>query len=122
MGNTIDKRTVFHLRPIHYLDVNLKKPCRFFPYKTLQVDTLGYAAKKCSEMLKGYIAAISKQNRIKMAVTGGYDSRIIFLSSLHFECEYYVTKHPHMKDSHHDNYIPKQLTSQCDKDFPDRDG
>ncbi|MDE3743503.1 hypothetical protein [Maribacter polysaccharolyticus] len=115
--NTTHKSNIFHLMPNHILNVKKKSTNRFFPAEILKKNTLDYVSKKSSQMLKGYINAISKRNKLKMAVTGGYDSRVLFLASLNVECEYFVTRHPNMNDSHHDIFIPKRLTSYYDKDF-----
>jgi len=117
IGNTTHKRNIFHLMPNHILNVKEKSTNRFFPTEVLKKNSLEYVSKKSSQMLKGYISAISKRNKLKMAVTGGFDSRVLFLASLNVECEYYVSKHPNMNDLHHDIFIPKRLTSYYDKDF-----
>jgi len=60
-----------------------------------------------------------------LAVTGGYDSRVLFLASLETDCKYWVLKHSYVADSHHDIVIPKQLTALYHKDFrviPDTNG
>jgi len=117
VGNTTHKRNIFHLMPNYILDVKDKSTYRFFPTEALEKKSLEYASQKCSQMLKGYISAISKRNKLKLAVTGGYDSRVLFLASLNVECEYFVLRHPDMDDSHHDIFIPKQLTSYYNKTF-----
>lgn len=117
VGNTTHKRNIYHLLPNHFLSIKEKNTQRFFPCQTLEKNSLEYVAQKSSEMLKGYISAISKRNKLKIAVTGGYDSRLLFLASLNIECEYFVSKYPYMNDSHHDILIPKRLTSYFDKDL-----
>jgi hypothetical protein len=99
------------------LNIREKKTLRFFPFGDLETKSLEYVSSISSEMLKGYITAISIRNRIKMAVTGGYDSRVLFLASLNVECEYFVSKHPYMDDLHPDILIPKRLTSHYGKNF-----
>ena len=46
-----------------------------------------------------------------LPLTAGFDSRLLFLSSLDINCEYYVSQHKWMNDSHPDIIISKQLTS-----------
>ncbi len=115
--NTTHKSNIFHLMPNHILNVKEKSTNRFFPSEILKKNSLEYVSQKSSLMLKGYISAISKRNKLKMAVTGGYDSRVLFLASLNVECEYFVLRHPNMNDLHNDIFIPKRLTSYYDKDF-----
>jgi len=117
IGKSTHKKNIFHLMPNHFLDIKKKHSCRFFPSEVIEKKPLEYVAKKSSKILKGCIEAISKRNKIKMAVTGGYDSRVLFLASLEVECEYYVSRHSNMDDSHHDIAIPKRLTQYFGKKF-----
>lgn len=118
VGNTTHKRNVFHLTPNHILKIKEKRIQRFFPDKVLyQGRSLHNISKNAAEMLKGYIKAVAKRNKIRMALTGGYDSRVLFLASLEVECDYYVLKHSYMSHAHYDIYIPKQLTSYYNKKF-----
>lgn len=117
IGNTTHKKNIFHLLPNHFLDITGKRVQRFFPGEKLKKQSIAVVAQKSARILKGYIDAISKRHKLKMAVTGGYDSRVLFLASLDVECEYYVSKHASMKGSHHDIYIPQRLTRICNKNF-----
>lgn len=117
VGNTTHKQNIFHLLPNHLLNITEKSVQRFFPTLTLDENTIKYTAKKCSIILKGYIKAISMRHKLKMAVTGGYDSRILFLSSLGVKCKYFVSRHSYMNNSHYDILIPKYLTNYYHKDF-----
>jgi hypothetical protein len=66
-------------------------------------------------MLKGYITAISYRHKIILPVTGGFDSRILFLASLHTECEYFVLQHQGMNYDHYDIWIAQKITALFDK-------
>ena len=68
-------------------------------------------------MLKGYIKSAEARGEISMAVTGGYDSRILFLASLDSKCNYFVHQHPSMGSNHYDITIPKKLTQIYNKKF-----
>lgn len=117
VGNTTHKRNIHHLLPNHLLNVREKSNQRFFPNEALEKKSLESVAKESSIMLRGFVAAVAKRNKIKMPVTGGYDSRILFLASLDVDCEYYVSHLPHMDKSHHDIAVPQRLTSYYDKEF-----
>lgn len=117
VGDSTHKKNIFHLMPNYFLNIKEERLCRFFPTDVIEKKSLEYVAKKVSKILKGFIIAVSKRSKIKMAVTGGYDSRVLFLSSLDVECEYYVSRHPYMDDSHHDIFIPKILTKHYGKTF-----
>jgi hypothetical protein len=117
VGDSTHKKNVFHLLPNHLLDVTDKQSKRIFPTQTKSTEALDVIARRSANMLKGYITAISLRSKIKMAVTGGYDSRVLFLASLGVNCDYYVTRHPNMSDSHHDVVIPTYLTKLYHKNF-----
>ncbi len=118
VGNTTHKKNIFHfLLPNHIIKINTKSVERFFPVQIIDKQPLSSVAKKCAVMLQGYISAISRRNKIKMAITGGYDSRVLFLASLNVKCKYYVLKHKNMNDSHHDITIPKYLASLYNKNL-----
>lgn len=117
IGKSTHKSNVFHLLPNHYLNIEEKCAIRFFPNEILEKKPAEQVARNCSEMLRGYISAISKRGKIKMGVTAGYDSRVLFLGSLGVDCEYFVSKYPFMNDSHYDIIIPKKLTKYYNKGF-----
>ncbi len=91
VGESTHKKNIFHLLPNHLLDLNLKKSQRFFPVKRIESNPLEYVSKRVSKMLKGYIASLANRSELRMAVTGGYDSRLLFLASLDVDCTYYVS-------------------------------
>ena len=76
-------------------------------------------AKKAVQILKDFVKAISLSHSIILPVTGGYDSRILFLASqdVTSSCDYFVSKHSNMTDNDHDITIPKRLTSLYNKEF-----
>ncbi len=117
VGDSTHQKNVRHLLPNHLLQVKSRCSKRFFPTRSSGSELLEVIAKQSAKMLKGYIAAIAHRSKIKMAVTGGYDSRVLFLASLEVPCEYYVTKHPNMNDSHYDIVIPTYLTKLFHKNF-----
>ena len=116
-GQATHVKNVKHLLPNHLLDLNKKEVVRFFPTVPLVPISISEAAEKGCKMITGYVRAISLRNKIVMAVTGGYDSRVLFLASLGVECQYFVLKHSNMDDSHYDIAIPKKLTKLYSKDF-----
>jgi hypothetical protein len=117
VGNTTHKKNILHLLPNHIITINTKSVKRFFPSQKLDKQPLISVANKCAEMLQGYISAIYRRNKIKMAITGGYDSRVLFLASLNVDCKYFVLKHKNMSDSHHDIVVPKYLTGLFHKNL-----
>jgi|WetSurSiteA1Bulk_404760.scaffolds.fasta_scaffold01899_4 hypothetical protein len=117
VGETTHMENIKHLNPNHYIDIGLKLIIRFFPKEHIKPISIDKAATKACEMLKGFIKAASLRNKLYMGVTGGYDSRVLFLASLDVECEYYVTKLGNMDDEHYDIVIPQKLTKIHNKEF-----
>lgn len=123
ISDTTHRANIRHLMPNHCIDLNRKVVSRFFPTIPLNITNVKDSATKASQMLKGYMKAVSQRNKLAMAVTGGYDSRVLFLASLDLDCKYFVSKHKGMTDKHYDIAIPKKLTSIFNKEFeviPDR--
>lgn len=117
-GNTTHAENIKHLLANHLINVNLKKIIRFFPQQKNIDKSLDYVAQKGAKMLKGYIKAASLRNKLAIAVTGGYDSRLLFLASLDKEnCMYFVIKHQRMSMKHYDITIPTRLTSIYNKEL-----
>lgn len=117
IGETTHIDNVKHLLPNHYIDIELKSIIRYFPRKKIQPISINEASIIACKMLKGYIKAASLRNKLYMGVTGGYDSRILFLASLEIDCKYYVSKLNDMTDRHYDIVIPQKLTEIYKKKF-----
>ncbi len=117
IGDTTHVENIKHLRPNHYIDIELKSIIRFFPKTHIKPKSINEVATEACKMLKGFIKAASLRNKLYMGVTGGYDSRVLFLASLGVECKYYVTKHSNMSAGHYDLVIPQKLTKIFNKKF-----
>lgn len=117
IGETTHAENIKHLLPNHYIDTEQKSIIRFFPKDHLKLYSIDKASTEACKMLKGYIKAASLRNKIYMAVTGGYDSRVLFLASLGVDCKYYVSRLSNMNDRHYDIVIPQKLTKIFNKEF-----
>lgn len=117
IGDTTHKKNIFHLLPNHYIDIKNKIKKRFFPLAKLEQNTVKFVASSVSQMLKGYIKAVAERGKIEMAVTAGYDSRVLFLASLDTICEYFIIKFKCMNDNYYDISISKKITDYYQKDF-----
>lgn len=122
VGESTHVKNIKHLLPNHYIDIENQKVRRFFPEQLLPEQPLDYVAQRASMMIKGYVKAISLRHKMAIAVTGGYDSRVLFLASLGTDSKYYVIKHSYMTDKHHDIAISKQLTFLFNKKLYVLDG
>jgi hypothetical protein len=117
IGETTHAENIKHLLPNHYIDIEQKSIIRFFPKDQLKSNTINEASMEACKMLKGYIKAASLRNKIYMAVTGGYDSRVLFLASLDVDCKYYVSRLNNMDSRHNDIVIPQKLAKIFNKEF-----
>jgi hypothetical protein len=119
VSNATHKKNIKHLLANHYINITSKEVKRFYPIVAKHELPLDKVAKEASEILKGFVKAISLRHNIIMPVTGGYDSRLLFLASLSIksQCKYFVSKHSYMSDNHNDIVIPKKLTALYNKEF-----
>lgn len=116
IGESTHIENIKHLLPNHYVDIRkTKKTIRFYPIKKIKERNLEDVAISAANMLKGYMKAIDIRHNKAIAVTGGYDSRVLFLADLGLSSKYYVSKHKNMNNSHYDILTPKKLLSFYDK-------
>lgn len=94
INNTTNVKNIKHLLANHYINITTKKVKIFFPVLKKQQLPLDEVAEKASLILKGFVKAISLRHDIIMPVTGGYDSRILFLTSndINSKCDYFISK------------------------------
>jgi len=124
VGDTTHVGNIRHLLPNHYIDMNRQKVVRYFPAEHVARLSTKEVAPKACEMLKGYVKAVAMREKTAMAVTAGYDSRVLFLASLDEHCRYFISQHKHMSDKHYDIIIPKRLTQMYGRPFeviPDKE-
>ncbi len=117
VGESSPYGNIKHLIPNHYIDILKKEIIRFFPNKPLDSISMQESSREARKMLKGYLKAASLRKKIGVGVTGGYDSRVLFLTCLDIDCKYYVTKLPEMDNKHHDLVVPIQLAERFEKEL-----
>lgn len=117
IGESTAWENIHHLLPNHYLDIRNKKRVRFFPMASIKENELNSVAEKVAAMLKGFIRAISLRSPVAIGVTGGFDSRLLFLASLDIDAAYYVLQGVHMDNNHPDIQLPQKLTKHYGKEF-----
>lgn len=72
---------VKHLMPNFYLDVLKEKAIRYWPIVPLEKLEMNKAAVMGAEILSGSMIAAAKRNKVALAVTGGWDSRLMLAAS-----------------------------------------
>lgn len=110
-GDQTHKENVLHLRPNHLIDLHSRRQERFFPVHQIEPMSVDVAAEKAGRMIKGYVKAIAERHPIAVAVTAGYDSRILFLASLGCSAKYFICQHNNMSDAHMDIVVARQLVA-----------
>lgn len=117
IGDTTHVANIKHLSPNFYIDVKRQQIIRYFPRIPQKPIPIDEASKEVIKMLKGIIKSASFRSKVFMPVTGGYDSRLLFLSSIDIDCKYYVAKLPNMEFDHNDILIPIRLAGIFNKGF-----
>lgn len=109
---------VKHLPVNHYLDLHTGKSARYFPKKQITKLPLEEAVKLSSKYIKGFLEAASHRYKLLIAVTGGWDSRMMLAASLHIpNSHYFIFKHKHLKDTDQDIKTPKKLLGILGVDY-----
>jgi len=102
---------VKHLMPNHYLDLHQWKAVRYWPNKHLKKVDLMQGAEIASAILKGSILAASKRGPLALAVTAGWDSRVLLAASREVcnDITYFVSVPEDAKEDLEDVVIPSRL-------------
>lgn len=100
---------IHQLWPNHYLDLASGEQIRFWPTGPIAAQTLDAAAERMMTILPGILLSASRRRHLSFALTGGYDSRLLFAVSrpLHREMDFYVVTSP--GSAPHDLSIPRRL-------------
>ena len=119
IGSATIFKSVLHLMPNHFLDILQHQVTRFWPWKPIENIDFNAAVETCSEILKGSITAISKRHKLAIAVTAGWDSRVLLAASkdIRNEVTYFVSVKGTEKDNYHEVLIPKNLLKKLDLPF-----
>ncbi len=77
-GTSTPFEGVKHLLPNHLLDLKTGEVRRYWPREPLIRYSMHEGAEKTAGILRGIMAAANHRFNLAMALTGGYDSRIVF--------------------------------------------
>lgn len=116
-GNKTHVQNIKHLLPNHHLNIRGKKMVRNYPTEPIIHMPVNEAAGRAVIMLTGYLKAIAHRERIAIALTAGYDSRVLFLASLNLPTAYFLHRHSRMSNTHYDITISDQLIKMFKKEF-----
>ena len=100
---------IYQLWPNHYLDLASGEQIRFWPNGPIPAQTLDAAVERMMTTLPAILLSASRRRHLSFALTGGYDSRLLFAVSrpLHREMDFYVVTSP--GSAPHDLSIARRL-------------
>lgn len=103
-------KDVKHLLPNNYLDLKSGERKRYWIDKESNT-TLESAVETAGKILKGSLSAINHRGEIMIAVTAGWDSRVLLAASkdVSKDCLYYISTMNCLKAKHNDINIPDRL-------------
>jgi hypothetical protein len=99
-----------HLLPNHYLNIAKRKTHRFWPIKPLENIILENGIELASQILTGSLKAINHRHKLVLAVTSGWDSRLLLSASkeIRNEITYFVSVDEN-RESIQDVVIPSRI-------------
>lgn len=119
IGSSSIFKDVEHLMPNHYLNVHEFKTMRFWPNKPLINIDIEKAVELASEILKGSLIAINNRQKLAIAVTAGWDSRVLLAASkeIRDNVTYFVSITGGEKKNFPDIIIPSKLLHKLNLPF-----
>lgn len=111
--------SIKQLLPNHYLDVVNKEIVRFWPKKLNKLIPLYEGVERGTEMLSGIIKSANERNELMMAVTSGYDTRLLFAASREVseDIYYFINKISGYDEKHRDLVIHSRLLKKVGLQF-----
>jgi hypothetical protein len=112
-------KDVKHLMPNFFLNFKQAQAIRFWPNKPLKKIDLDTATELSSQILTGSLKAINKRQKLALAVTGGWDSRILLSASedIHKDVCYFISVGENENINSPDVHISTKLFKQLNIPF-----
>jgi hypothetical protein len=119
LGSGTIFRGVKHLLPNHYLNFKNLKAIRFWPSIPLDKIDLEQGIEVAAQILKGTLTAANNRYKLALAVTAGWDSRILLAASkeIHKDVTYFVNITRKEDKNIPDVRIPSRLFRQLGVPF-----
>jgi len=119
VGNKTRYADCYHLLPNHFLNLNTGSSIRFFPQKKPSSVTVDNAIQIASSILKGSMDAISQRFSAMLAVTAGWDTRLLFAATKNVSSRfvYYVDRMGALPPYHPDVQVPQRLFQKLGLNF-----
>lgn len=111
---------IYHLLPNHFLDLNHCETKRYWPQEDFKIHNIPVeqAVELSTRILQGSIKSMSLRSHIILAVTAGFDSRILLAASriIKDKVYYFIQEFASNKGSN-DIKIPKRLLKKLKLEF-----
>jgi hypothetical protein len=109
----------FHLMPNHFLDVGQFEQVRFWPRESSIEMDVPQIVELAGNLLKGTITALTKKHDVALALTAGWDSRVLFAASMHVKehVAYFVYQLSSMPNNHPDLWVAEKMAECAGVDF-----
>jgi hypothetical protein len=120
IGNKTDYKNCYHLMPNHYLSYKQAGQIRFFPgYSISKNNDVNTLANKTAEYLENIIKSAFYRYNINIAVTSGFDSRILLAATRDIanNADYYVEDLGYLKNYNGDIWVPTSLAKKLNLKF-----
>ena len=114
VGSSTMYSDCFHLMPNHYLTLERFEQTRFYPSNNLQFEDVSKIVEMASVILQGTMTALTARCDVSMALTAGWDSRVLLAASKHVRehIEYFVYQNGTMAENHPDIQIPSLIATK----------
>lgn len=110
---------VKHLMPNHYLDLASGEKHRYWPDEAMREMSIDAAVGVSTEYLKGFIKCASERHELMLAVTAGWDTRVLLAASREEkdEIHYFINKHEYLDHTSADIKVPRRLFNKLGLEF-----
>jgi len=120
IGNKTIYEDCYHLMPNHYLSFKQAGQIRFFPEHIISRNNdVNKLANETAEYLENIIKCAFNRYNIKIAVTSGFDSRILLAATRDIadKADYYVEDLGYLRNYDGDIWVPKLLAKRLNLNF-----
>ena len=117
--STTPYENIHKLLPGRFLYYYQNKTARFWPNKKLKIKHPQFVSNKISKILKDTLKSAANRYNIAIALTSGYDSRLLLAASkkIHKKINYYTLKYWNLNEDSFDVKIPGKLSKLLDLKF-----
>jgi len=119
IGDETIYNNIYKLLPNTILDINRLNMSRYWPKKPIENNSTEYVADKAAEYLKAVLKQAKSRQKLSIAITAGYDSRIMVAATYHFKdsIQYFIDKHEYMGVTHPDIVISQSIAKKLNLNF-----